>query len=205
MERLGIVHADLKPDNIVVNEKYNLLKVCDFGSACNADDNEITPYLVSRFYRAPEIMMGLHFGCPIDTWAAGVTLFELFTGKIMFMGKSNNEMLKLIQEVKGKMPHKIIRKGFFSELHFDPDYDFLYKEKDKVSGREIIRLIKFEQRPVPGHDLRSLLMPTKLPEAEAKKAIMCADLLEKCLMLDPTKRFTPSQVLKHPFCDLNRK
>ena len=43
-------HADLKPDNIVVNDKYNLLKVCDFGSAANGDDNEITPYLV-RPYR----------------------------------------------------------------------------------------------------------------------------------------------------------
>mmetsp|Transcript_4462 Transcript_4462/g.9745 ORF Transcript_4462/g.9745 Transcript_4462/m.9745 type:complete len:206 (-) Transcript_4462:341-958(-) len=205
MERLNIVHADLKPDNIVVNDKYNLLKVCDFGSACNGDDNEITPYLVSRFYRAPEIMMGLHFGCPIDMWAAGVTLYELYTGKIMFMGQSNNQMLKLIQEVKGKMPNKLIRKGFFSELHFDPDYDFLYKERDKVTQREVIRLIKFEQRALPGHDIRSLLMPTKLPEAEAKKAIMLADLLEKCLTLDPAKRMTPSQALKHPFCDLSRK
>ena len=69
MERLNIMHADLKPDNIVVNDKYNLLKVCDFGSAANGDDNEITPYLVSRFYRAPEIMLGLHYGCPVDMWA----------------------------------------------------------------------------------------------------------------------------------------
>jgi serine/threonine-protein kinase PRP4 len=43
-----------------------LRQVCDFGSASGGDDNEITPYLVSRFYRAPEIMMGLNYGCPID-------------------------------------------------------------------------------------------------------------------------------------------
>ena len=205
MERLNIVHADLKPDNIVVNDKYNLLKVCDFGSATNSDDSEITPYLVSRFYRAPEIMMGLNYSCPIDMWAAGCTLFELYTGRIMFMGNSNNMMLKLIQEIKGKMPHKIIRKGFFSELHFDPDNDFIYKERDKVTNREITRLIKFEQRPVAGKDLRSLLMPTKLPEAETRKILMLADLLEKTLMLDPSKRLTPSQALKHPFCDLSRR
>ena len=205
MEKLNIMHADLKPDNIVVNDKYNLLKICDFGSASSGDDNEITPYLVSRFYRAPEIMMGLQYGCPIDVWAAAVSIFELYTGKIMFQGNSNNMMLKLIQEVKGKMPHKLIRKGVFSELHFDPDYDFLYKERDRVSGREIIRLIKFEQRPMPGKDLRSLLMPNKLPEAEARKVQQLADLLDKCLMLDPTKRLTPSQALKHPFCDLSKK
>ena len=205
MERLNIVHADLKPDNIVVNDKYNLLKVCDFGSATNSDDSEITPYLVSRFYRAPEIMMGLNYSCPIDMWAAGCTLFELYTGRIMFMGNSNNMMLKLIQEVKGKMPHKIIRKGFFSELHFDPDNDFIYKERDKVTNREITRLIKFEQRPVAGKDLRSLLMPSKMPEAETRKILMLADLLEKTLMLDPSKRLTPAQALKHPFCDLSRR
>jgi serine/threonine-protein kinase PRP4 len=201
MEKLNIMHADLKPDNIVVNDKYNLLKICDFGSASSGDDNDITPYLVSRFYRAPEIMMGLQYGCPIDMWAAAVSIFELFTGKIMFQGKSNNEMLKQIQEVKGKMPHKLIRKGVFSELHFDPDYDFLYKERDRVSGREIVRLIKFQEKPLPGKDLRSMLMPVKLPEAEARKVLQLADLLDKSLTLDPSKRLTPSQALKHPFCD----
>jgi len=205
LERLNIMHADLKPDNIVVNDKYNLLKICDFGSASSGDDNEITPYLVSRFYRAPEVMMGLQYGCPIDMWAAAVSIFELYTGKIMFQGTSNNAMLKLIQEVKGKMPHKLIRKGVFSELHFDPDYDFLYKERDRVSGREIVRIIKFEQRPLPGKDLKSLLMPTKLPEAEARKVMQLADLLEKALMLDPSKRMRPSEALKHPFCDVSRK
>jgi len=205
MERLNIMHADLKPDNIVVNDKYNMIKVCDFGSASGGDDNEITPYLVSRFYRAPEIMMGINYGCPIDMWAAGVTLFELYTGKIMFQGNSNNHMMKLIQEVKGKMPHKLIRKGTFSELHFDPDYDFLSKERDKVTQREIIRIIKFEQRPLPGKDIRTQLMPTKIPESEARKVQMLADLLEKTLMLDPAKRLRPSEALKHPFCDLSRK
>ena len=202
MERLNIMHADLKPDNIVVNDKYNLLKICDFGSASSGDDNEITPYLVSRFYRAPEIMMGLQYGCAIDMWAAAVSIFELYTGKIMFQGTSNNAMLKLIQEVRGKMPHKLIRKGTFSELHFDPDYDFLYRERDRVTGREIMRTIKYEQRPVPGKDLKSLLMPVKLPEAEARKVMQLADLLDKALMLDPSKRLKPSEALKHPFCDV---
>jgi len=150
-------------------------------------------------------MMGLQYACPIDMWAAGATIFELSTGKILFMGQSNNMMIKLFQEVKGKMPHKLIRKGMFSELHYDPDCDFLYKERDKVTNREIIRLIKYEQRALPGKDLRSLVMPSKPAEAEARKMLMLADLLEKCLMLDPSKRLTPSQALKHPFCDVTRK
>ena len=51
MKKCNIVHADIKPDNILVNESKSLLKLCDFGSASLVSENEITPYLVSRFYR----------------------------------------------------------------------------------------------------------------------------------------------------------
>jgi serine/threonine-protein kinase PRP4 len=50
-----VVHADIKPDNILVNRTHNIIKICDFGSAMFDGDNEITPYLQSRFYRAPEV------------------------------------------------------------------------------------------------------------------------------------------------------
>jgi serine/threonine-protein kinase PRP4 len=55
LNKLNIIHADIKPDNILVNESKSLLKVCDLGSAADTSEAEITPYLVSRFYRAPEI------------------------------------------------------------------------------------------------------------------------------------------------------
>jgi serine/threonine-protein kinase PRP4 len=55
LKKCNIMHADIKPDNILVNEAKTLVKVCDLGSASDASENEITPYLVSRFYRAPEI------------------------------------------------------------------------------------------------------------------------------------------------------
>ena len=55
MKKASILHADIKPDNILVNETKMHLKLCDFGSASHVSEMEITPYLVSRFYRAPEI------------------------------------------------------------------------------------------------------------------------------------------------------
>jgi serine/threonine-protein kinase PRP4 len=70
------------------------IQVCDFGSAMFAGQNEITPYLVSRFYRPPEVVLGLEYSFPMDLWAIGCCLFELFTGKITFAGKSNNEMVE---------------------------------------------------------------------------------------------------------------
>jgi serine/threonine-protein kinase PRP4 len=55
LKKCEILHADIKPDNILVNESKLVLKLCDFGSASDASDCELTEYLVSRFYRAPEI------------------------------------------------------------------------------------------------------------------------------------------------------
>lgn len=68
LKNCGVLHADIKPDNILVNKKRNIVKLCDFGSAMLSGDNELTPYLVSRFYRAPEVILGLKYGefsaCP---------------------------------------------------------------------------------------------------------------------------------------------
>ena len=71
----------------------------------------------------------------VDLWSAGVTIYELYTGKILFPGKSNNEMLKLFMDLKGKMSNKLIRKSMFRDQHFDPSFNFLYHEVDKVTQR----------------------------------------------------------------------
>merc|ERR1719167_1511477 len=96
MKKANIVHADIKPDNILVNESKLLLKLADFGSASHVAENEITPYLVSRFYRAPEVILGMKYDFGIDLWSSGATFYELYTGKIMFPGQTNNHMLKKI-------------------------------------------------------------------------------------------------------------
>ncbi|KAL8707120.1 MAG: hypothetical protein Q9220_007797 [cf. Caloplaca sp. 1 TL-2023] len=94
LRRCNLLHADLKPDNVLINESHNVLKVYDLGSSSDASENEVTPYLVSRFYRAPEIILGVPFDFAIDVWSIGCTLFELYTGRILFTGRSNNQMLR---------------------------------------------------------------------------------------------------------------
>jgi serine/threonine-protein kinase PRP4 len=125
------------------------VKICDFGSACFVDEcDPPTPYLVSRFYRAPEIILGLSYGIyilllllllfllvfslfcyflgpPIDMWSLGCCLFELYTGKVAFPGRNNNEMLRLFQELKGSFPMKMIRKSPFRHQYFDTSGNFL--------------------------------------------------------------------------------
>lgn len=135
LKKTGILHADIKPDNILVNENNLVLKLCDFGSASSINDNEITPYLVSRFYRAPEIILGLPYDYGIDMWSAGCSIYELYTGKILFSGQSNNQMLKVFMDLKGKIPNKLIRKGQFKDQHFDQNCNFLSHEIDKITER----------------------------------------------------------------------
>jgi hypothetical protein len=102
-----------------VSENRSTLKICDLGTAIDRSDaatahNEITPYLVSRFYR---------------------TLFEMYTGKILFTGDSNNQMLKAIMEVRGKMGGKLYRRGELWTLHFDELGNFNSHERDKLLNK----------------------------------------------------------------------
>ncbi|XP_014252323.1 serine/threonine-protein kinase PRP4 homolog [Cimex lectularius] len=197
LKKANILHADIKPDNILVNESKLILKLCDFGSASHVADNEITPYLVSRFYRAPEIILGIPYDFGIDMWSAGCTIYELYTGKIMFPGKSNNQMLKLFMDLKGKMPNKLIRKGAFKDQHFDVNCNFLSHEVDKVTEREKVVVMS---TIIATRELHSELVGNQhLPEDQARKVNQLKDLLDRVLMLDSSKRIALNQALTHPF------
>ncbi|KAF8773215.1 Serine/threonine-protein kinase PRP4 like protein [Argiope bruennichi] len=180
-----------------VNDRKLVLKLCDFGSASHVADNDITPYLVSRFYRAPEIILGLQYDFGIDTWSVGCTLYELYTGKIMFPGKSNNQMLKNFMDLKGKFPNKLIKKGAFREQHFNSSCNFLSHEVDKVTEREKVVVLTNIN---PSRDLQAELVGSqRLPDDQYRKVCQLKDLLEKILMLDPAKRISINQALTHPF------
>nr|CAD7406380.1 unnamed protein product [Timema cristinae] len=197
LKKANILHADIKPDNILVSESKLVLKLCDFGSASHVAENEITPYLVSRFYRAPEIILGIPYDFGIDMWSAGCTIYELYTGKIMFAGKTNNQMLKFFMDLKGKMPNKIIRKGTFKEQHFDGNCNFLYHEVDKVTEREKVVVMSTLN---PSRDLLAELVGNQnLPEDQSRKVHQLKDLLERILMLDSSKRVAINHALTHSF------
>ncbi|KAL6308568.1 kinase-like protein [Sparassis latifolia] len=199
LRKCNIMHADIKPDNILVNEHKTLLKLCDLGSASDASENEITPYLVSRFYRAPEIILGVPYDPALDIWSIGCTLYELYTGKILFPGRSNNQMLLLMMELKGRFNTKMIKKAKFGEMYFDELGGFGNIEQDRVTGSNVVRKVHIT---TPTRDLRQRLMPptsVKLKDDEAKLLSSFVDLLDKCLALDPARRITPKEALLHPF------
>ena len=199
LKKCQYLHADLKPDNILVNEGRNMLKICDLGSASPTTENITAPYLVSRFYRAPEIILGLPYDTGIDVWSIGCTLFELYSGKILFTGRNNNGMLRSIMECRGRFPHKLLRKGTLTYNYFDDLLNFQAIDEDRVTGRMSTKMIEIPAKPV--RDLRTRLVPKgkKMDDSERKEVDLFLDLLEKCLDLRSDKRITPIEALRHPF------
>ncbi|KAH7445400.1 hypothetical protein KP509_01G007000 [Ceratopteris richardii] len=195
LRNCGVLHCDIKPDNMLVNESKKVLKLCDFGSAMFAGENEITPYLVSRFYRAPEIILGLPYDHPLDMWSVGCCLYEFFTGKVLFPGPTNNDMLRLHMELKGPFPKKMLKKAAFASKHFDQDYNFCAVEEDPVTKASIKRVLV----NVKPKDIATLVTGQGTVDESGKMLNNFRDLLDKIFMLDPEKRLTVSQALSHPF------
>lgn len=84
----GISHRDLKPENILIDKK-GTIKICDFGSAKILDEKLNTPYIVSRYYRAPELILACSdYTEKIDVWAIGCIFCEFMTLQPLFPGKT---------------------------------------------------------------------------------------------------------------------
>ncbi|KAF9605420.1 hypothetical protein IFM89_017159 [Coptis chinensis] len=184
----------MKLDNILVNEAMEVLKLCDFGNAMFAEKNEITPYLVSCFYRAPEIILDWPYDHPVDMWSVGCCLYELYMGKILFPGPSKNDMLRLHMELKGPFPKKMLYKGAFTDQHFYHDFNFHATEEDHVT-KKIVKRLLLNIKP---RDISARIAGS---QGEEDRNILAnfKDLLGKNFLLDPNKRMTADQALNHPF------
>lgn len=131
-----------------------------------------------------------------------VCLYELFTGHVMFPGRTNNEMLRLMMAVKGRFPNKILKAHIRSyeqmslEPHFDQDTRFRQYELDALTGKSVLRLIDIN---LPTRDLPSVIRSSKAGADDPRLVSLLTDLLEKALSLDPSKRLTASDGLRHPF------
>jgi serine/threonine-protein kinase PRP4 len=210
LQSKGILHADIKPDNILVSSNFESVQIGDFGSAMSRTEQSSipTPYLVSRFYRAPEIILGtapLTHG--IDMWSLAVTIAELFTGSVLFRGRSNNEMLRLFQQVlRVVFPNRIIRQHLReSEKHNLPTHfvqqgtTLLFQQQtvDPVTKLSYSKHVHLQQLLDKTPSLSDVLY--KAAGKQQGNVGQLADLLHRCMALDPAKRIDIRSALKHEF------
>jgi len=140
--------------------------------------------------------LGQPYTHAVDVWSVGCTLYELFTGKVLFTGKNNNEILKAQCTIIGKFSNKFVRKGIFRERHFDDSGVFLSLEEDKITHQHIIKQLEFKEDP---GGLGRLIRATAYSKADEEHIKNFKDLLEKCLAPDPANRITPNDALQHKF------
>jgi serine/threonine-protein kinase PRP4 len=205
LKRCKFIHADLKPDNMLFYNNRQNLKFGDLGIAYKAADAVLHPMdnAGSRFYRSPEALLGIPHSYGIDIWAIACSLYEVFSGQVLFPGRHNNEMLEAIMDVRGKIPHSLQKRGKLSWHHFN-QIDGLFKQAIELDteGRPYSWRVRTDIRQHPARDIRARVLAAakikNLDTEETKKARQFADLLDKCLRMDPEKRIGPSEALQHP-------
>lgn len=117
----NIIHCDLKPENVLL-KYYNksMIKIVDFGSSCY-QNQRIYTYIQSRFYRAPEVVLGLPYGFEIDMWSVGCIVFELINGLPLFPGESETDQIGRFTEVLGAPPEDILKQASRALVFYEPD------------------------------------------------------------------------------------
>ncbi|NXW27776.1 MK11 kinase, partial [Phaetusa simplex] len=163
----GIIH---RVSSLIAIIKMNGVcpSILDFGLARQTDD-EMTGYVATRWYRAPEIMLNwMHYNQTVDIWSVGCIMAELLKGKALFPGNDYIDQLKRIMEVVGTPSSELLK---------------------KISSEHARKYI--ESLPhMPQQDLKAVFRGANP---------LAVDLLEKMLILDSDKRITASEALAHPY------
>ncbi|ELK14762.1 Cyclin-dependent kinase-like 4, partial [Pteropus alecto] len=169
------IHRDVKPENILIT-KQGIIKICDFGFArILIPGDAYTDYVATRWYRAPELLVGdTQYGSSVDVWATGCVFAELLTGQPLWPGKSDVDQLYLIIRTLGKLI---------------PRHQSIFKSNQFFRGISI---------PEP-EDMETL--EEKFSDAHP----VALNFMKECLKMNPDDRLTCAQLLESPYFDSFRE
>jgi len=184
MRQHRIVHCDLKPENVLLRHPAKSgIKVIDFGSSC-FEHEKVYTYIQSRFYRSPEVILGMNYHTAIDMWSLGCILAELYTGYPIFPGENEQEQLSCIMEVLGMPDKDLINRSSRKRLFFD----------STGAPRPVVNSKGRRRRP----GTKTLAQVLRCEDE------LFVDFIAKCLIWDPERRLKPQPAMRHPFLTAGR-
>ncbi|XP_065592521.1 cyclin-dependent kinase-like 2 isoform X3 [Cyrtonyx montezumae] len=166
----NIIHRDIKPENILVSQS-GVVKLCDFGFARTlaASGETYTDYVATRWYRAPELLVGdTKYGRAVDVWAIGCLVTEMLTGEPLFPGDSDIDQLYHITKCLGNLI---------------PRHQELFCKNPLFAGMRLPEVKEAES------------LDRRYPKLSAS----VLDLAKKCLQIDPDKRPSCAELLQSDF------
>uniref|UniRef100_A0A8C5DT38 non-specific serine/threonine protein kinase n=1 Tax=Gouania willdenowi TaxID=441366 RepID=A0A8C5DT38_GOUWI len=203
LKSMGLIHADLKPENIMlvdpVRQPYKV-KVIDFGSASHVSKAVCSTYLQSRYYRAPEIILGLPFCEAIDMWSLGCVIAELFLGWPLYPGALEYDQIRYISQTQGLPGENLLNSGTKTARFFCKESDSPYQAW-RLKVRSFYMLNCTQINTFVFALSVNLMMNLEGSDLVAEKADRreFVGLLKKMLSIDAEERIVPAEALSHPF------
>ncbi|KAG7470816.1 hypothetical protein MATL_G00117690 [Megalops atlanticus] len=217
LKESGVIHADIKPENImIVNQRQNpyQVKLIDFGTSFMVKDLGLykAPYVQTRFYRAPEILLGLPFCEKVDIWSLGCVMAELYLGYPLYPAKTGFELVEYIIASHGQPSAKLLNAGEKTSHFFDRVERAWGKPtwKLKTDQESPSNIESHTQQAVRYYRKRCLAYPWKMLQIpqfgrQGTYEVVTADhksmvkLIKRMLTLDPDRRISASSALSQPF------
>ncbi|XP_043921534.1 homeodomain-interacting protein kinase 2-like [Protopterus annectens] len=212
LKSLGLIHADLKPENIMiadpVKQPYKV-KIIDFGLSHHYSMAKYPAYIQTRCYRAPEVMLGLPYWEAVDMWSLGCIAAEIFMGCQLYPGTSEYEQLLFITQTQGMPEECMLNAGVKTECFFRRISDcghpsWRLKTPDEYAAETGMKPM---DRRIYAFDCLDHMAALNLPlmqeeadmVAEITNRFAFVDFVKMLLTVDPHRRLGPVEALYHPF------
>ncbi|KAK2727175.1 dual specificity tyrosine-phosphorylation-regulated kinase 2-like isoform X1 [Artemia franciscana] len=221
LSKSKIIHCDMKPENVLLKQQGRSgIKVIDFGSSCY-ENQRVYTYIQSRFYRAPEVILGLRYGLPIDMWSLGCILAELHLGFPLLPGEDEGDQLACMMELLDMPPARLLEGSKRSKLFVNSKgYPRYCTATTSITGQVILNggiSRRGKHRGPPGSKSLAMALKGKTNKSTSSSSeviidgesstdplsdmsedeTLFMDFINRCLDWDPQTRMTPEEALRH--------